>query len=111
MLLEIFYNENCQIVRSNGSSIPNPRGITTHSYELGEVICCSIKPISNYYAKQTYGVDSQATLEVTVDGQSVNPKEVYAIIVRGEMYIVENYKIIPQFMILEEQITFAVRCD
>lgn len=111
-ITSIFYTEQCQIVYSM-SSVPNNRGIVETIHEVNpKIIPCSIAPISSHKARQRWGVHTSATCEVSFDlDDTINPQEVYGIMLDGELYIVEDYEVYPAFMILEKSVTFAVRSD
>lgn len=111
-ITSIFYTESCQVVYSI-SSVPNSRGIVETVYEMNDkIIPCSITQISNHKARERWGIHTSATCEVSFDlDDTINPQDVYGIILDDVLYIVENYEVYPAFMILDKSVTFAVRSD
>lgn len=109
----IFYTEECYLMRGV-SMPPDKRGYTKTQFEFisPNTIICSVTPINTIKSRENWGINSTATCEISFDlDGSINPKDVSAILFNGETYIVENYQVYPKFMILDESVTFACRCD
>lgn len=112
-ITDIFYTERCVLCKAITTE-PDRRGHvkTTHEPISTNNIPCSVTPISTNKSREKWGISSTATCEISLDlDETVNPKEVSAILFNGELYIVENYEVYPAFMILSESVVFAVRCD
>ena len=110
--MSIFYTDECRLMTVTSTS-PNFKGITTQTYDyMTGFIPCQASPMNTYVSKQRWGEWSQASLEVTMEWDgSIDAEQVAGIYYNGEIYPVENYKIIPQFLVIEQTITFAVRSD
>lgn len=107
-ITSIFYTEQCQLVTSIQNE-PDEYGYVKLSYTTEEkMIPCCITPISTRKAREVWGIQSTATTEVSFDIGSIRVEDIKAVLIDGELYLVENYTVYPKFMILDSSVTLAV---
>lgn len=107
-ITSIFYTEQCQIVKGIINE-PDEYGYIKTSYIIQEEpISCCITPISTNKAREVWGIQGRSTTEVSFDIGTMNVEDIKGVMINNELYLVENYTIYPQFMILEASVTLAV---
>lgn len=107
-ITSIFYTEQCQIVKGIINE-PDEYGYIKTSYIIQEEpISCCITPISTNKAREVWGIQGRSTTEVSFDIGTMNIEDIKGVMINNELYLVENYTIYPQFMILEASVTLAV---
>ena len=107
---DIFYTEKCFLLREELSE-PNSYGICTkiHEFISEEPVPCAVAEISNNHAQQKYGINIQATTEISFDiDKDFDCRQVKAIMFNDVVYEVKDYRVYEPFMILSRSVTYAV---
>lgn len=107
-ITSIFYTEQCKLVTGIIHE-PDEYGYIKTSYIIQEEpISCCITPISTSKAREVWGIQERATTEVSFDIGSIRIEDIKGVMINDEFYLIENYTVYPQFMILEASVTLAV---
>lgn len=108
---DIFYTEECYLLTEEISE-PNSYGICTKTHEFisEEPVPCAVAEISHNYAQQKYGINIEATTEISFDiNKNFDCKQVKAIMFNGVIYEVKDFRVYEPFMILSRSVTYAVQ--